>query len=58
MDALIFFMPDIFNYLEAAAKLGDRLIIAVNDDDSVRKLKGETRPINVLGQPACTYWLL
>ena len=35
-------------YLEAAASLGDRLIIGVNDDDSVRRLKGETRPINVL----------
>ena len=35
-------------YLEEAAKLGDRLIIGVNDDDSVRRLKGETRPINVL----------
>ncbi len=35
-------------YLEAASRLGDRLIVAVNDDDSVRKLKGETRPINVL----------
>jgi rfaE bifunctional protein nucleotidyltransferase chain/domain len=35
-------------YLESAAACGDRLIIAVNDDDSVRRLKGETRPINVL----------
>jgi rfaE bifunctional protein nucleotidyltransferase chain/domain len=35
-------------YLEAAAEFGDRLIIGVNDDESVRKLKGETRPINVL----------
>ena len=35
-------------YLEAAAKLGDRLIIGVNDDASVKRLKGETRPINVL----------
>jgi len=35
-------------YLEEAAKLGDRLIIGVNDDDSTRRLKGETRPINVL----------
>jgi rfaE bifunctional protein nucleotidyltransferase chain/domain len=35
-------------YLEAAAQLGDRLIIAVNSDDTVRKLKGESRPINVL----------
>jgi len=37
-------------YLEAARKLGDRLIIAVNDDDSVRRLKGPTRPINPLEQ--------
>jgi D-beta-D-heptose 7-phosphate kinase/D-beta-D-heptose 1-phosphate adenosyltransferase len=35
-------------YLEEAKSLGDRLIIAVNDDDSVRKLKGESRPINAL----------
>jgi len=33
-------------YLEQAKKLGDRLIVAVNDDDSVRRLKGEDRPIN------------
>jgi len=37
-------------YLEAARKLGDRLIIAVNDDESVRGLKGEGRPINPLEQ--------
>ncbi|MCS4503041.1 bifunctional D-glycero-beta-D-manno-heptose-7-phosphate kinase/D-glycero-beta-D-manno-heptose 1-phosphate adenylyltransferase HldE [Arhodomonas aquaeolei] len=36
-------------YLEAAAALGDRLIVAVNDDDSVRRLKGEGRPVNPLG---------
>jgi len=35
-------------YLEAAAKLGHHLIIGVNDDASVKRLKGETRPINVL----------
>jgi D-beta-D-heptose 7-phosphate kinase/D-beta-D-heptose 1-phosphate adenosyltransferase len=35
-------------YLESAAALGDRLVIAVNDDDSVGRLKGETRPINIL----------
>jgi D-beta-D-heptose 7-phosphate kinase/D-beta-D-heptose 1-phosphate adenosyltransferase len=35
-------------YLEAAAAHGDRLIIAVNEDASVRQLKGETRPINTL----------
>lgn len=35
-------------YLEEAKSLGDRLIVAVNDDDSVRRLKGESRPINRL----------
>ena len=34
-------------YLEQARRLGDRLVVAVNDDDSVRRLKGEKRPINV-----------
>lgn len=32
-------------YLEQARRLGDRLIVAVNDDESVRHLKGQTRPI-------------
>jgi len=35
-------------YLEQAATLGDRLVVAVNDDDSVRRLKGEGRPVNPL----------
>jgi D-beta-D-heptose 7-phosphate kinase / D-beta-D-heptose 1-phosphate adenosyltransferase len=35
-------------YLEEAKSLGDRLIVAVNDDASVRRLKGETRPVNPL----------
>jgi D-beta-D-heptose 7-phosphate kinase/D-beta-D-heptose 1-phosphate adenosyltransferase len=35
-------------YLEEAKSLGDRLIVAVNDDGSVRRLKGEARPINAL----------
>ena len=34
------------SYLGQAAKLGDRLIIAVNDDASVKRLKGDGRPIN------------
>ncbi|MEM7612399.1 MAG: bifunctional D-glycero-beta-D-manno-heptose-7-phosphate kinase/D-glycero-beta-D-manno-heptose 1-phosphate adenylyltransferase HldE [Pseudomonadota bacterium] len=33
-------------YLEEAKSLGDRLIVAVNDDASVRRLKGDDRPIN------------
>lgn len=32
-------------YLQAAKKLGGRLIVAINSDDSVRALKGEGRPI-------------
>ena len=34
------------SYLQAAAKLGDRLIVAVNDDASVSRLKGPGRPVN------------
>lgn len=36
------------SYLNQARQLGDRLIVAVNDDASVRRLKGATRPINPL----------
>lgn len=32
-------------YLHAAKQLGGRLVVAVNDDQSVRRLKGEGRPI-------------
>lgn len=32
-------------YLEAAAREGDLLIVAINDDDSVARLKGPGRPI-------------
>ena len=32
-------------YLHAARKLGDRLVVAINSDDSVRALKGEGRPL-------------
>ncbi len=35
-------------YLEEAKSLGDRLVVAVNDDDSVSRLKGQGRPINPL----------
>ncbi len=33
-------------YLEQARKLGDRLVVAINSDASVTRLKGEGRPIN------------
>jgi len=35
-------------YLGQAAQLGDRLVVAVNDDASVRRLKGAQRPVNPL----------
>ncbi|MDQ7730438.1 bifunctional D-glycero-beta-D-manno-heptose-7-phosphate kinase/D-glycero-beta-D-manno-heptose 1-phosphate adenylyltransferase HldE [Halomonas sp. SpR8] len=37
-------------YLEQAKRLGDRLIVAVNDDASIGRLKGPKRPINPLGR--------
>ena len=32
-------------YLRQARELGDALVVAINSDDSVRKLKGEGRPL-------------
>src|SRR5258707_6433873 len=32
-------------YLHAAKQLGGRLIVAINSDESVRALKGESRPL-------------
>jgi D-beta-D-heptose 7-phosphate kinase/D-beta-D-heptose 1-phosphate adenosyltransferase len=53
------------NYLMQARKLGDRLIVAINDDDSVRRLKGDSRPINsiknrmvVLNALTCVDWVV
>ncbi|WP_206483736.1 bifunctional D-glycero-beta-D-manno-heptose-7-phosphate kinase/D-glycero-beta-D-manno-heptose 1-phosphate adenylyltransferase HldE [Thalassotalea sp. G2M2-11] len=34
------------SYLQNAANLGDRLIVAVNNDASVKRLKGAGRPVN------------
>ena len=36
--------------LEAAKKLGHKLVVGINSDTSVRKLKGSDRPINSLDQ--------
>lgn len=38
------------HYLEQAKALGHRLIVAVNDDASVKKLKGEGRPFNPIDE--------
>lgn len=35
-------------YLEKAKSMGDRLVVAINDDASVARLKGKQRPINRL----------
>lgn len=52
-------------YLEQARALGDRLCVAVNADESVRKLKGESRPINglqermaLLAALTCVDWVV
>ncbi|MGH6953245.1 MAG: D-glycero-beta-D-manno-heptose 1-phosphate adenylyltransferase, partial [Alphaproteobacteria bacterium] len=37
-------------YLSEARALGDRLVVAVNDDASVGRLKGAGRPVNPLAQ--------
>ncbi len=52
-------------YLNEAAKLGERLIVAVNSDESVQILKGETRPIvplkgrmELLSALSCVDWVV
>ena len=39
-------------YLEKAKSLGDKLVVALNSDASVRRLKGKMRPIFPQGQRA------
>lgn len=40
--------PGHVEYLEQARGLGDFLVVALNSDESVQRLKGPTRPINCL----------
>ncbi len=40
--------PGNVTYLKQAKDLGNKLIVAVNSDDSVKRLKGDSRPINTL----------
>lgn len=56
--------PGHVRYLQQAKALGDRLIILVNDDASVSRLKGPERPINdlatraeMLSALACVDWV-
>ena len=53
------------SYLESARALGDRLIVAINDDKSVRMVKGISRPFNklnhriaVLAALHCVDWVV
>lgn len=52
-------------YLRQARELGDRLVVAVNDDASVTRLKGADRPLNpledrmaVLAGLECVDWVV
>lgn len=40
------------HYLAQAKALGDRLLVAVNTDESVKRIKGESRPANTLASRA------
>lgn len=40
-------------YLEKAKKLGDVLVVGLNSDQSIKRLKGDLRPINAEFQRAC-----
>lgn len=52
-------------YLEQASELGDRLLVAVNVDETVRRLKGKDRPVNkvenrmrMLAALRCVDWVV
>lgn len=52
-------------YLEQASRLGDRLVVAVNVDETVRRIKGADRPVNILERRmavlaalACVDWVV
>ena len=38
--------PGHVDFLRRARALGDLLVVGINDDDSVRRLKGDSRPVN------------
>jgi len=57
--------PGHLDYLQKAKDLGDRLVVLVNSDDSVRRLKGQGRPVNplasrmsMLAALECVDWVL
>ncbi|MDT8375751.1 MAG: D-glycero-beta-D-manno-heptose 1-phosphate adenylyltransferase [Mariprofundaceae bacterium] len=44
--------PGHVSYLEDARKMGDVLVVGLNSDDSIRRLKGPFRPVNSLSDRA------
>jgi len=57
--------PGHVDYLQKARALGDRLVVAVNSDESVARLKGPLRPINgvahrmaMLAALSCVDWVV
>ena len=45
MAVLTYYMSDTIRYLTEAKNLGDQLFVGINTDDSVRRLKGDSRPV-------------
>lgn len=45
-------------YLIQAAELGDKLVIGLNSDDSIKRLKGPERPVNALPDRALALGVL
>jgi len=45
--------PGHLYYLQEAKRLGDLLVVGLNSDESVRRLKGSKRPINNLSHRTC-----
>lgn len=57
--------PGHIAYLQQARSLGDRLVVLVNSDESVRRLKGPQRPVNnvqarmaMLAALECVDWVI
>ncbi|MGR9107364.1 MAG: bifunctional D-glycero-beta-D-manno-heptose-7-phosphate kinase/D-glycero-beta-D-manno-heptose 1-phosphate adenylyltransferase HldE [Gammaproteobacteria bacterium] len=57
--------PGHIAYLQQARSLGDRLVVLVNSDESVRRLKGPERPVNnletrmaMLAALECVDWVI
>ena len=57
--------PGHIRYLQQAKELGDRLVVLVNSDESVKRLKGPERPVNdlqyrmeMLAALECIDWVL